>query len=62
MNLKKIRLERGLTQKQLADKCNMSVNYIANFESGSRDIAGASGRNLLIIAKALECTIEELLK
>ena len=32
-NIKKYRLEKGLTQQELADKVGISMNYIAKIES-----------------------------
>ena len=32
-NIKKYRKMNNLTQQQLADKCNLSMNYIAKIES-----------------------------
>ena len=62
MNLKTIRLERGLTQKQLAELTGLSQPAIAKIETGVNDIQNVSGAVLLKLSTALDCTIEELLK
>lgn len=62
MSLKKIRLEKGLTQKQLAEIAGLKQPNIAKIETGINDISNVSGGLLLKLANALECTIEELLK
>ena len=37
-NIKKIRLEAKLTQKQVADKADMNVNYFARIERGEENL------------------------
>ncbi len=60
-NLKKIRESKGMTQEQLADKCDMKQQYLSGIENGTRNIWGISTRNVWKIAKALGCSIEDLL-
>ena len=62
MSLKTIRLERDMTQKQLAELTGLSQPAIAKIETGINDINNVSGAVLLKLATALDCTIEELLK
>lgn len=57
--LARIRIERGMTQVQLADMIGTSQNMISRWETGSRI---PSGRSLVKIAAALNCTVDELLK
>ena len=54
-----LRKKQGLTQQQLADKLNLSNKTISKWESGngSPDIS-----NLLVLAEALEISVDELLK
>ena len=57
-NLKRIRLERGLTQVELAEKTGIPFQHISRWESGVEPNA----RNLPQIAEALGTDISELLK
>ena len=43
-NIQTARLKEGLTQEQLAEKCNVSVKYISSIETGK-----SSGSTSLII-------------
>lgn len=54
-----LRKKQGLTQQQLADKLDLSNKTISKWESGngSPDIS-----NLLVLAEALEISVDELLK
>lgn len=59
MRIKELRTKKNISQKQLADLVNSSQHNISRYESGARE------PNLFIaqaIAKALDCTIEELLE
>lgn len=62
INLKKIRIKQGLSQSQLADKANVSIRMIQKYEQAERDINKAQGDTLLKLARALGCTIEDLLQ
>lgn len=55
--IKKIRLEKGLTQKQLAEKCGMYESQIRKYETGK---ANPKIETLQKIADALEVPIIEL--
>ena len=57
INLKKIRLENGLTQEQLADKAGMHFTYIGQIERGIRN---PSLINLHKLAKALNIDSKKL--
>ena len=35
--IKKYRIERGLTLKELAEKCGISAGYLCHLEKGNRD-------------------------
>ena len=61
-NLKKIRIEKGLTQGQLAIKSHVELRTIQAYEQGYRDITKASYENLSKLAVALECDIEKFLE
>ncbi len=58
-NLRKLRLEKGLSQEELADLAGLHRTYIGSVERGERNI---SIDNIERLAKALECQVIELLK
>src|SRR5690606_42014749 len=57
-NIKRIRKEKGLTQKELADKCNLSRSYLADVE---RDRYNPSLDTLMVIDKNLDVKVRNLL-
>ena len=57
-NIKKIRLEAKLTQKQVADKADMNVNYFARIERGEENL---TFEVLEKIVKALKIKSSEIL-
>lgn len=59
--LAKLRVERGLGQKELAEKSGVHIRQIQNFESGAGDIANASLKNAIRLADALGIQPRELL-
>ncbi len=58
-NLKKLRKERNLTQKEFALKSGLHINYIGMIERGERN---PSLINLEIIAQALNISLSDLMK
>ena len=60
--LKNIRKTRKLTQEQLALLSGVNVRSIRSYEQGDNDISKAQGDTLQMLAKALDCSIEELLQ
>ncbi|MBQ4513634.1 MAG: helix-turn-helix transcriptional regulator [Anaerolineaceae bacterium] len=58
MNLKEIRLARGMTQQQLADASGITQSMICRLESRE---AMPSVETLKALSKVLECSIDELL-
>lgn len=62
MDIKKRRLELGLTQKQLADRAGMVYQQIQKLETGERDIEKMTLKNALSLAKALKVKPEDLIK
>lgn len=60
--LKVMRQKRKLTQEQLALLSGVNVRSIRSYEQGDNDISKAQGDTLQMLAKALDCTIEELLQ
>lgn len=55
--LRELRLDRGLTQEQLAEKANVSYQAISNIERG---LTGPSFSTLADIAKALKTKPKDL--
>lgn len=57
-NLKKLRLKRGLTSKELAAKVGLSVSSINAYE---QEIRKPSYDNLNKIATVLKCKVDDLI-
>ncbi len=57
MNIKKLRLNKNLSQKKLADKLNVSQQTVAKWENGK---SFPRSELLPVIALTLGCKIEEL--
>lgn len=60
-NLSKIRREKGLLQKELADLSGVELRTIQSYEQGIRDINGSELANILRLASALGCAVSDLL-
>ena len=60
--LKRIRLQRNLSQKQLAELSKVKLRNIQSYEQGEVDISSAKAETLYALAKTLDCTIEDLIK
>lgn len=58
-NLKLLRIERNLTQAQLAEMLDMSPNFIGMIERGERN---TTVENVYSIARALKIMPEELFR
>ena len=58
MNLRKIRLERGMKQIEVAEAVGLSDQAICTYEIGTREPSLDTLRKL---AAVLECTIDELI-
>lgn len=56
--IRELRLEKRMTQADLAEKINMSVTYMSHIETAKRK---ASLESLLRISNALEITMDRLL-
>lgn len=59
MNLREKRLEKGMTQKALAEACGMNRTRITNYEIGNRQPRLEDAKT---IAAALDCTVDELIE
>jgi transcriptional regulator with XRE-family HTH domain len=58
-NIRKLRLEKGMTQGGLCRKLGIDRAYMSNIESGNKNLTLATIQR---IAKALEISIDTLLK
>lgn len=58
-NIKRIRLLKGLTQEQLAEKLDKSINFISIIERGE---SGISISTIIDICNALEINSEDIFK
>lgn len=61
-NLKRIRTARGFSQKQLAELSDVSLRSIQMYEQRQKDINKAQSDSIFRLAKALSCTMEDLLE
>ena len=59
--LKRLRQERKLTQEQLAALSGVNVRSIRSYEQRSNALSKAQGETLMMLAKVLNCTVEDLL-
>lgn len=55
----RLRMERGLTQTELAELVGCKKQHISRWETGERS---PGGKSLIALAAALDCSIDELLK
>jgi transcriptional regulator with XRE-family HTH domain len=59
MRLREIRKQKGLTQRQIADKLKMSSTYLCNLENGKENVSLTTLRRL---AKVLKVRVAELVE
>ena len=59
--LKLLRIQRGLKQSDLSDLSGVPVKCIGNYEQLRRDINKAQVCIVYKLAKALDCSIEDIL-
>lgn len=62
MTIREHRKSKGLTLRQLSEKCGISIKQIQAAETGKADPGNLAARNLLAIAKALDANPWELLE
>lgn len=62
MKLKEIRKSKGITQEALAEMSGVNLRTVQNFEQGKANINGAAVIKVYALAKALDCTIEDLIE
>lgn len=60
--LQQMRRLAGYSQRILAEKSGVSLRMIQQYEQGAKDINKATGTNLLALARALGCKMEDLME
>lgn len=60
--LQKLRLNRGLSQSQLATLVGISVRTLQAYEQGAKDIDSARLHTLIDLSIALNCNITEIIE
>lgn len=61
-NLKRIRMEAGFSQSELASICGVPVRTIQEYEQGRKNINKAQVEYLMMLSQALCCDIKDLLE
>ena len=61
-NLKRIRTAYGFTQAELAERSSVSLRSIQMYEQRNKNINKASADTMYSLAKALGCTMEDLIE
>ena len=59
--LKEIRHDKGLSQRELANRAEMSFRTLQHYEQGTREIDAANLETILNLCLALNCRIEDIL-
>lgn len=59
--LKELRMQKNLSQSELAIISDVPIRNIRAYEQGTIDISNAQASTLFSIAKALKCSIEDLI-
>ena len=59
LHLKEIRLQRGMTQKDLAEAVHVTVGAVSQWENGA---SKPTTSNLLALTQALHCGLDELVR
>lgn len=57
-SLRKVRKEKGLTQREVAERCNMEENNYGRFEKAQTN---PTFKSLIMICEVLEVELKELL-
>lgn len=62
MKLQKMRLDRGLSQSQLAEKTGINVRTIQHYEQGSKNFDHARIDTIMKCCIALQCKLEDIIE
>lgn len=60
--LKGVRLEKGLTQKQLAEAANINIRVLQHYEQGTKNFDHARLDTILKICLALDCKLADIIE
>ena len=61
-NLKKIRLDKNMSQSKLAELSGVNVRLIQDYEQGHKPINNAKAITVYQLAESLDCTVGDLLE
>lgn len=61
-NLKRIRMQNGLTQRELAEKSGVNIRMIQKYETGEKDINSAKAVTVFKLSYILQCDMLNLLE
>ena len=59
--IKRIRMEKGFTQRELAEATGMSLRTLQHYAHGSKDFNTAAAMTVYTVSQALGTSMEELL-
>lgn len=62
IRLKQIRQRAGLSQSELAELSGVSVRTIQQYEQRQKSINKAQAERLMMLARALNCNVEDLIE
>ena len=55
-----VRVDRGITQAELAERAGVSLRTLQDYEQGSKDLNRAAAETVVRIARALCVRVEDL--
>lgn len=61
MTIKERRIQKGLTQAELAEQTGLSVRLVQKYEQNAQDLNRVYAITIYRLAKALDCRYEDLL-
>ena len=61
MTIKELRIKKGLTQSQLAEQTGISFKLLQKYEQNRQDLNKVYAITIYKLAKALDCSYEDLL-
>ena len=61
-NLKRMRMLRGMSQKELADITSIPIRTIQQYEQRQKNINNAQANYILVLAQALSCSPKDILE
>lgn len=60
--LKTVRTAKGMTQKELAEKSDVNIRMIQDYEQGAKNINHGWTETVLKLADALGCDIRDIIE